>query len=113
MQLIPTTAAKFAGPIAAGAGVVLLAPVVMPFVGGVLKPVTKTVIKGGILAYNGVQVAYDKVKVKAAEAVETIEDIAAEAQAELAEKSNPKTKAQKPQDPKKNYQSHQVELKNR
>jgi hypothetical protein len=55
-------------------------------VAGVLKPVTKAAIKGGILAYQ-------KVKLTLAEAVETVEDIAAEAQAELTEK--PATKSAK------------------
>ena len=68
-------------PVVIGAGVVLLAPVVIPVVapviGSILKPVTKAAIKGGLLAY-------EKVKVTTAETVEAIEDLAAEAKAEIA-----------------------------
>ena len=64
--------------LAVGAGVVLLAPVVIPVVGAVLKPVAKAVIKGGLLAYEGA-------KVSIAETKETIEDLAAEAKSEMAQ----------------------------
>jgi hypothetical protein len=64
--------------LAVGAGVVLLAPVVIPVIGSVLKPIAKAVIKGGIMAYEGA-------KVSVAEAKETIEDLAAEAKAEITE----------------------------
>jgi hypothetical protein len=66
------------GSVAMGAGVVLLAPVVIPVVGAILKPVAKALIKGGILAYEGA-------KVSIAETKETIEDIAAEAKADIEE----------------------------
>jgi hypothetical protein len=66
------------GSIAMGAGVVLLAPVVIPIVGAVLKPLAKAVIKGGIMAYDGA-------KVTIAETKETIEDLTAEAKAEIQE----------------------------
>jgi hypothetical protein len=62
--------------LAVGAGVVLLAPIVIPVVGAVLKPVAKAVIKGGLLAYEGA-------KVSIAETKETIEDLAAEAKSEM------------------------------
>ncbi len=62
---------------AIGAGVVLLAPVVIPAVASVLKPLAKAAIKGGMLAYENARVAI-------AETKETIEDIAAEAQSEMA-----------------------------
>lgn len=65
------------GSLAVGAGIVLLAPVVIPVVGSVLKPLTKAVIKGGLLAYEGA-------KLSIAETKETLEDIAAEAKAEIA-----------------------------
>jgi Protein of unknown function (DUF5132) len=64
------------GGLAMGAGVVLLAPVVIPIIGSLVKPVVKAVIKGGILAYEGA-------KVSIAEAKETIEDLAAEAKEEI------------------------------
>jgi Protein of unknown function (DUF5132) len=80
---------KFGGAVVIGAAVVLLAPVVLPVIAGVLKPVAKGVIKGGLLAYEGAKVAM-------AETKETIEDIAAEAKAEISEgrKAPAKTKKQ-------------------
>ncbi|MGD8835421.1 MAG: DUF5132 domain-containing protein [Desulfobacteraceae bacterium] len=64
------------GSIAMGAGVVLLAPVVIPVVGAILKPAAKAVIKGGIMAYEGA-------KLSLAETKETIEDLTAEAKSEI------------------------------
>jgi hypothetical protein len=64
------------GSVAMGAGVVLLAPVVIPVVGAILKPVAKAVIKGGIMAYEGA-------KLSIAETKETIEDLTAEAKSEI------------------------------
>jgi hypothetical protein len=61
---------------AIGAGVVLLAPVVIPAVASVMKPLAKAAIKGGLLAYENARVAI-------AETKETLEDIAAEAQSEM------------------------------
>jgi hypothetical protein len=69
------------GSLAVGAGVVLLAPVIIPVIGGILKPVTKAVIKGGLLAYEGA-------KVSIAEAKETLEDLAAEAKSEISHDSS-------------------------
>jgi hypothetical protein len=66
------------GSVAAGAGIVLLAPVVIPVVGAVLKPLAKAVIKGGIMAYEGARLSI-------AETRETLEDITAEAKAEIAQ----------------------------
>lgn len=57
-------------------GAVVLAPVVMPVLGSALKPVIKQGIKGGL-------VLYQKSKELAAEALESLEDIAAEAKAEM------------------------------
>jgi hypothetical protein len=67
------------GGLAVGAGVVLLAPVIVPVIGSILKPLTKAVIKGGILAYEGT-------KLTIAETKETIEDLAAEAKSEISKK---------------------------
>jgi hypothetical protein len=64
--------------IIAGIGAVLLAPVIIPVVAGIGKPIAKSLIKGGI-------VAYEKTKGAFAELGETWEDIIAEAKAELAE----------------------------
>jgi hypothetical protein len=63
--------------LAVGAGIVLLAPIVMPMVASVVKPLAKAVIKGGLLAYENSKVAL-------AETKETLEDLAAEAKAEIA-----------------------------
>ena len=73
-----------------GAGAVLLAPVVIPVIAGIAKPVAKAVIKGGLITYH-------KVKESTAEALESIEDLAAEAKSELAEavEEAPKAKAKK------------------
>lgn len=68
------------GGLAVGAGVVLLAPVVIPVIGSILKPVAKAVIKGGLLAYEGV-------KMSIAETKETLEDLAAEAKSEISQGS--------------------------
>lgn len=67
-----------AGNVAIGVGVVLLAPIVLPILGSVVKPIVKSVIKGVLLTYEGV-------KVTVAEAKESLEDITAEAKAEIAE----------------------------
>ena len=64
--------------LAIGAAVVLIAPVVLPVVAGVAKSLAKAGIKGGLILY-------EKGKVAVAEAQETIEDLTAEAKAELAE----------------------------
>jgi hypothetical protein len=68
------------GSIAVGAGVVLLAPVVIPVIGSIFKPMAKAVIKGGLLAYEGT-------KVTIAETKETLEDIAAEAKSEISQEN--------------------------
>lgn len=71
-----------AGPagIAAGVGAALLAPIVIPVLTQVGKPLTKAAIKQGILAY-------EKSKEFVAEATEVFEDLVAEAKAELADDS--------------------------
>ncbi|MFZ0131457.1 MAG: DUF5132 domain-containing protein [Desulfobacterales bacterium] len=77
---------KMGGSVVAGAAVVLLAPVVVPVVASILKPVTKAIIKGGLMTYG-------KMKEQVAETMETFDDLAAEAKAELAQ---PEEKPQKP-----------------
>lgn len=79
---------RFGGAVAIGAAAVLLAPIILPVVAGVLKPVAKGVIKGGILAFEGAKVAL-------AETKETIEDLTAEAQAEIAAGRKAPAKAKK------------------
>ncbi len=75
MKLIPKSLSV--GNLAVGVGVVLLAPVVLPVVGAVAKPLVKATIKGALVTYEGAKVAI-------AEAKETFEDITAEAKAEIA-----------------------------
>jgi hypothetical protein len=70
--------------LAVGAGIVLLAPVVVPVVAGILKPLAKNAIKGSLLMY-------ERAKVATAETMESLEDLAAEAKAELAETSGGET----------------------
>lgn len=61
-----------------GIAAIVLLPVLVPVVAGVGKPLAKAAIKGGI-------VLYEKGKGVIAEVGETLEDIVAEAKAELAE----------------------------
>lgn len=61
-----------------GLGAAVLAPVVLPVLAAVAKPLTKSAMKGGILLYQ-------KGKETFAEAGELFEDLSAEVQAELAE----------------------------
>lgn len=67
-----------AAGVAAGIGAAILAPIVIPFLSQVGKPLTKTVIKESLLAY-------EKGKEFFAEATEVFEDLVAEAKAELAQ----------------------------
>ena len=67
-----------------GAAAVLLAPFILPVIAGILKPVAKGVIKGGLLAYEGTLVAM-------AETKEALEDITAEAKAEIAAEAKAET----------------------
>jgi Protein of unknown function (DUF5132) len=59
-----------------GAAAVVLAPVVVPAVLTGMRPVVKTVIKGGVLVF-------DKTREMVAEVGEQMSDIVAEARAEL------------------------------
>lgn len=67
---------KIGAGLAIGIGAVILAPVVIPALAGVAKPLAKEIIKNGLIIY-------EKGRVMAAEARETLEDLAAEAQAEV------------------------------
>lgn len=64
--------------IAVGIGTALLAPIVIPALAEVGKPLTKAAIKEGILLY-------EKSKEAMAEVTEVFEDLVAEAKAELAQ----------------------------
>lgn len=61
-----------------GIAAIVLLPVAIPVVAGVGKPIAKAAIKGGILLY-------EKGKGVIAEAGESLEDLVAEAKAELAD----------------------------
>ena len=67
---------KNTSTIVAGIGAIALAPVVIPVVAKASKPLAKAVIKGGLLAYA-------KSKTIIAETGEVLEDLVAEAQAEI------------------------------
>ena len=64
--------------LAIGIGAAILAPVVIPLAAGIVKPLLKGTIKGGIILY-------EKGQEMVAEAGEVVEDLVAEAKAELAE----------------------------
>ena len=64
--------------IIAGIGAVVLAPVLIPAIAKIAKPIAKTALKSGIMLY-------EKSKAAVAEAGEVFEDLVAEAQAELAD----------------------------
>lgn len=71
------------GNLAIGAGIVLLAPIVLPILGSIIKPIAKAAIKGVLVTYEGARVAI-------AEAKESLEDMTAEAKAEMAEEPDAK-----------------------
>ncbi len=64
--------------IVAGIGALVLAPVVIPAIAKIGKPIAKAAIKGGITLY-------EKSIGAVAEAGEVLEDLVAEARAELAD----------------------------
>ncbi len=63
------------GPLALGLGALLLAPKVLPAVGRILRPVTKEVIKAGIMAY-------DEARATVSDAYEATGDLVKEARSE-------------------------------
>ena len=69
--------------VAAGIGALVLAPILIPAVAKIGKPMAKAAIKTGI-------VFYEKTKGAIAEAGEVFEDMVAEAQAELADEESKK-----------------------
>lgn len=64
--------------LAIGIGAAIIAPALIPVVSSVVKPIAKAVIKGGLLCY-------ERGKESIAELSEMVEDIAAEAKAEIEE----------------------------
>jgi len=59
-----------------GVAAAVVAPIVLPVLDAVVRPVLKSAIKGGIILYN-------KGREIVAEVAESVEDLAAEAKAEL------------------------------
>lgn len=76
---------QIVGGIAAGAAAMMLAPSLMSAIAPVVKPVIKTLIKGGLLAFESGKQAFHGVEAAVASSVEAIEDLTAEAKAEIAE----------------------------
>ena len=76
---------QLVGGIAAGAAAMMLAPSIMSAIAPVVKPVIKTLIKGGLLAFESGKEAVHEAEVAIASSVEAIEDLTAEAKAEIAE----------------------------
>jgi hypothetical protein len=67
--------------LAIGIGASIFAPQVIPALAGVVKPIAKAAIKGGLMLY-------EKSKESVAEVGEMMEDIVAEVKAEMAESNN-------------------------
>ena len=68
------------GGLAIGIGSAILAPILIPILASVAKPLAKASIKGGLMLF-------EKGKEVVAETQEVVEDLVAEAKAELAEAS--------------------------
>lgn len=66
------------GNMAIGVGIILVAPIVLPLIGSAVKPVFKSVIKGVLIACEGVKSTISETKASLA-------DITAEAKAEIAD----------------------------
>lgn len=67
---------KIGSPIIIGIGAILLAPVILPAAGNVMRPLIKATVKTGLLAAQ-------KGRELLSEAMESLEDITAEVKAEL------------------------------
>jgi hypothetical protein len=78
--------------VAIGIGVAILSPVVIPVVASVAKPLTKAAIKSGILMF-------EKGRETFSELSEMVEDVIAEAKAELAESRKEATVAAPKEEP--------------
>lgn len=73
------------GGIAAGAAAMMMAPSIMSVIAGATKPVANALIKGVILEFESGKRVANGVAAAFASSVEAIEDITAEARAEIAE----------------------------
>lgn len=78
MALFDSMTESFLPSALIGVGAVLLAPVLVPAVASGLRPVVKSLVKGGIIVT-------DKVNAVVAEAGEQLDDLIAEVRAEMAD----------------------------
>jgi hypothetical protein len=81
---------KLGTGIAIGIGALILAPTVIPAVAAIVKPLAKATIKGGLILI-------EKGKEIAAETKEVLEDLAAEAKAELTQEQLSASPAKTPE----------------
>jgi hypothetical protein len=81
MSLIDDLKGNVVSGLLIGIGAAVLAPVVLPILASIAKPVAKAAVKGGIMMY-------EKGKEVVAETGEMLEDIVAEAKAEMAEEQH-------------------------
>ena len=78
---------KIGTPVLVGIGVLILAPLVLPVAGSVVRPLIKATVKSGLLlAQKGRELV--------SEAMESLEDITAEVKAELIAEHNGPAAAQ-------------------
>jgi hypothetical protein len=78
MKLDDLLRSNAAAGVAIAAGAALLAPVVLPLLAGVTRPLARTALKSGIIIY-------EKARETVAELGEAFDDLVAEAKAELAQ----------------------------
>jgi len=84
---------QIVGGVAVGAAAVMLAPSLVTTAAGIMKPIFKTLVKGVILTYESGKQAVDHARRALAETAETVEDLAAEAKAEIEESRKGSAKA--------------------
>ena len=90
---------QLVGGIAAGAAAMMLAPSIMSAIAPFFKPVAKTLVKGGLLAFECGKQAVHEVEAALAKSAEAIEDLTAEARAEIAESQKAPVKTSKKKEP--------------
>jgi hypothetical protein len=84
-----------------GAGIALVGTALAPALGGLLKTVTKTAIKSGLLTYQGGKAVIDKASQCVEQTAKTFENIASEAKAELKQDNEKRTALKKEASKKK------------
>jgi hypothetical protein len=84
MALLDEVFSGWGPTVLVGVGIALVAPVLIPAVGAVVRPVAKELIKGGLLVL-------DSARELLAEGQEQLSDLAAEARSEYAADTNTKT----------------------